>query len=440
MSLRSIDSSAFRHHVDRYLAPLHADLSTRRREARNQLILRSAISAVLIVGVAGSGWWTYRAEDEFYWWLLLFAVFAIGVALFLWCALPWFSHRDRLKHDVLTRLVPFFGDFSFLPDARLTPAQFDDCGLMPRYNRHSAEDEVSGSHRGVAFRAADVRLRYEYTTRRSGSSGSSKSVETVFKGVLMEIDLPEAVTGRVVLGTPDMFSGRFTVKENSGLMRFELARGGLEAWTDDPEAAARLLDADRTDRVAALVSRVGVRSLRMAWHGSSVAMLLDFGQDFFELPMLGEIDFRKFGEIVQDQLARLTRVIELLDLPAASADEPATERPLEERMRAGNALEADFEKQDRGCLPIVVLTVAGFCSYLWLLTDQVRPLGALGLAFVFGTMAGFALGCLVTRQRGGCSAWPLLLIGLLGIAPALPDETLDRLPGGQWVKSIKLDD
>jgi hypothetical protein len=33
----------------------------------------------------------------------------------------------------------------------------------------------------------------------------------------------------------------------------------------------------------------------------------------------------------------------------------------------------------------------------------------------------------------------LLAIGLLGLAPALPDEVLDDLPFGQYVKEMRLD-
>jgi hypothetical protein len=438
MSIASIDSSAFRHHVDRHLEPLRVDLSAKRREAWTQLILRSTISVVLLVAIAGSGWWTHRPEDDFYWWMLAFVVFAFGVGLFVWCALPWFVHRDRLKHDVLTRLVPFFGDFSYLPEASLTPGEFENFGLLPQYNDHSAEDEVTGSHRGVPLRAADLILRYEYTPRRSGSSSLNKEIERVFKGVLLALELPRPAPCDVLLGTPDFFKGRFAIRDESGWQRVELPHGGLEAWTRDRQACDRLVNADLVDRAAALVSRGGVRSLRMAWHGKTLAMLIDFGEDFFELPFRGEIDFRRFGEIVESQLTRLTRVIDLLGLPPAGEPDDRPPRSLDERMRPAAKLEADFETQDRGCLPMVVFTAAVFCAYLWLLVDVVRPLGALGLAFVFGILGGFGLATVLFGERKRRSAWLLVLIGLVGISPALPDQTLDRLPGGQWVKSLKL--
>jgi hypothetical protein len=438
MSLPSIDSSAFRHHVDRHLEPLRADLSSKRRAAWKQLVLRTITSIVLLGSVAASGWWTYRAEDDFYWWMLAFAVFAFGVALFVWCAMPWFKHRDRIKHDVLTRLVPFFGDFSYRPEGTMSPSDVEDTGLLPRYNDHFVEDEVTGSYRGVALRAVDVRLRYEYETRSSGGSGHRKEVEKVFDGVLMTLELPTPAACEVLLGTPDCFKGRFAVNEDVW-QRFDLPRENLEAWTRDPKACAGMLDTNLIDRVVALMSVCGVRRLRMAWHGTRLALLLDFGEDFFELPFRGEIDFRRFGEIVERQLTCLTGVINLLDVPATVEFTESSSRSLEQRMGLDTRLERDFETQDRGCLPMVMFTSLGFCAYLWLLVDVVRPLGALGLAFVFGTVAGFGLASVLFGERNRRSALVLLLIGLLGLAPALPAEWLQGLPLGEWVQSLKLD-
>ncbi len=436
-----IDSSAYRHHVDRYLEPLRRDLTTKRTEAWKKLKFRAAISSVLLIAMAGFGWWGYRSEEEFYEWLLAFIVFAIGLALFLWCAAPWRRHRGRLKHDVLTRLVPFFGDFSFLPDASLSPAGFAGRGLLPVFTHHYATDEVQGSHRGVPLRAAEVTLLREYQTSTSmDRAGSSKGVETVFKGVLMEIGLPHPVAGTVVVGSPDLFLNRFAVRDDEGLQRLDLPCKNLEAWADDAGAAARLVSGPLLERVATLVSRGRVRSLRLSWHGQTLAILLDFGENFFELPMRGEIDFSGFGAIVQDQLSRLTMVIDLLEVAEPSGDADTRMRPLDERMPQCSELPEDFEQRDlSGWLPVVILTVVGFCTYLWLLTDQVRPLGALGLASVFGVMAGANLGYVLSRGLRGLSRVPMLLIGLLGISPALPDETLDRLPGGQYVKEIKLE-
>lgn len=438
MSMPSIDSSAFRHHVDRHLEPLRSGLAARRRDARKQLVLRTTISIVLIVAIAASGWLTYRRDDDFYWWLLGFMVFAFGVALFLWCAMPWFTHRDRLKHDVLTRLVPFFGDFSFLPEASLAPGEFAESGLLPQYNDHSVEDQLNGSYRGVPLRAVDLTLRHEYTSRSSRNSSRSKTVERVFKGVLLALELPRPAPCDMLLGTPDFFEKRFALRDDAGWQRLELPHGGLQAWTRDPDAGARFVNHALVDRVAALISRGGVRNLRMAWHGTQLAMLIDFGEDFFELPFRGEIDFRKFGEIVEGQLSRLTRVIDLLGLAPAGMEPDAPMRSLDQRMSQAAKLDADHEKQDRGCLPMLVFTAAAFCAYLWLLVGVVQPVAALLLASVFGVLGGFGVAAVLFGERRRRSAWVLVLIGLLGVSPALPDQTLEQFPGGQWVKSIKL--
>jgi hypothetical protein len=443
MARRSIDSSAFRHHVDRHLEPLRADLSAKRSAAWKQLVFRVTLSVVLIASIVGSGWLTPQPEDDlywWYWWMFVVMVAVFGTLFCIWCALPWSRHGFRLKHDVLTRLVPFFGDFSYRPKGTMSPSEFADSGLLPVHNDHWVEDEVTGSHRGVALRAADVELLYKRTIRmRRG--GTRRVVEDVFDGVLLALELPKPAACGVLLGTADCFRGRFAIDDDVW-HRVDLPHDGLEAWTRDPAVCTSVLDAKLLDRAAALVSGGHVRRLRMAWHGKTLVMLVDFGENFFEMPFRGEIDFRHFGEIVERQLACLTRVIDQLDIPATGASANSSPRSLQQRMRQDTHLAPDFEanqSRNLGCLPMIVFTPVGFCAYLWLLADAVHPLVALGLAFTFGSLSGFGLGQAVFGKISRWRGVVAILIGLLGITPALPNETLDQLPGGQLVKALKQD-
>jgi hypothetical protein len=436
MNLPSVDSTAFRHHHDRYLAPMREWLQAKRDRAWRQIIMRAVVSPFLLAAIIGTVLAVKRPEDDFFWGLFAFIVFLFAILLFGWCAIPWGAHKARLKSDVLTRLVPFFGDFAYRPEPEEISGPSVPAVLLPRFNKDFKEDEVVGSHAGVPLRALEVNLNYEYST---GTGKNRRTVtEELFRGVLLELVLASPVRGTVLFGTPDLFEGRGVVPADAGLEPVELEHKAFLAWASDPAEARRLLDPEFLARAAALQSRGGVKRMRMAWQGDRLGMLVDFGADFFELPQRGAIDFHRDAGIVGEQLGRVTAVIDLLGLDPVPGVDSNAPRHVEDRIRWAKPLEANAEEEDRGCLPMVLLSVASFCTYVVVLSSVVRPIGVLLLALGFSIIAGMGLAMLLfskTRIRGVV----LLAIGLLGLAPALPDEVLDDLPFGQYVKEMRLD-
>ncbi|HRQ63670.1 MAG TPA: hypothetical protein PKZ76_02175 [Xanthomonadaceae bacterium] len=436
MNLPSVDSTAFRHHHDRYLAPMREGLQARRDRAWRQIVTRAVVSPFLLAAIIGTVLVVRRPEDEFFWWLFAFIVFLFVILLFIWCAVPWGVHKMRLKSDVLTRLVPFFGDFAYRPEPEGILGPSVPGVLLPPFNRDFKEDEVVGSHAGVPLRALEVSLSYEYTT---GTSKNRRTVtDRLFKGVLLELVLATPVRGTVLFGSPELFEGRCAVPADAGLEPVPLDRKEFMAWSSDPAEAASLLDPEFLARAAALQSRGGVKHMRMAWQGDRLGMLVDFGADFFELPQRGAIDFHRDAGIVGEQLGRVTAVIDLLGLdpvPGVDSDAP---RHVEDRIRWAKPLEASAEEEDRACLPLVLLSIASFCTYVVILSSVIRPIGVLLLALSFGMLAGLGLSMLLfskSRVRG----LVLLAIGLLGLAPALPDHVLDDVPLGKYVKEMRFD-
>jgi hypothetical protein len=439
----TVDDEDFRRFRETHLEPLRDDLEARRRTSLRRIALRVTLS-LLVLGIIVVGMLRVRGSgDEGFWWVFGTVVVLTCFGLGVWCYLPWGLQRMRLKSEVLTRLVPYFGDFVYRLDPKWDLKALAARHCLPRFNRAFIEDEVSGVHAGICFRACEARLEYQYT--RSSGSGSSRTTVTerdqVFDGLMVEVELPEAVRGTVLFGHASAFEGpRLQVPAEAGLHPVEMEQPGFLAWGSDPVAARRLLDPEFLARAAALASRFGVRELRLAWHGERMLMLLDFGKDLFELSQRGEIDFDRAGAIVGGQLERLTGTLELLGIEPLPEHRRAPQRSLAERIAAGTQFDADMErKEDRGCLPAVVLFALGFCVFLWLLDGQVAPAGVLGLALVFGGAVGVGLANVMFAGRRVLGT-VMLLVGLLGLAPALPAERLQTLPLGAWVQSLKLED
>lgn len=384
------NDTAFRHHHDRYLQPLQRDLENHRRKCWRELFLvRLPVSLVLLAAVAivpvlGKG-----PEDDFWWWIYGFIVIFTAAVLGIWCVLPWFTHRERLKTEVLPRLVPFFGEFRYERDPKVDPRRYQDWAVLPTFDRSSTEDEVSGRHAGITFSAFELRLtqRHSDAGSRAGTRGSEHKI---FKGLLMAVTIPQPVKGTIVLGTRNMFRADFRIREQSGLRKVFLEATDLQAWASDPDAAVVLLKPDLLARIEAKIETLGIRRLRMGWHDDQLVMLVDFGKNLFELSQSKAVDFYRDAEQVRSDLARLTDLIDTLELdPLPEAD--AETAPLSERMKIDSPDPEGVLEDQKGCLWMILFPVIGFCTYAWLLADQMQPLAVLYTAAIVGVLAGVFL-------------------------------------------------
>lgn len=421
------NDKAFRHHHDRHLQPLQRDFEGHRRRCwRDLFALRLPVSLVLMAAVAVVPIMAKGPEDDFWWWIYGFVVLVAFVVLFIWCALPWFTHRERLKTEVLPRLVPFFGDFRYEPEPGASLARYKDSGVLPRYDKAVAEDEVSGFHAGVPFRAVELRLSEKVSESNRHGTGSRKSEHKVFNGLLMAVDSARPVNGTILLGTRRMFGGAFRIRDQSGLQKVFLEGTRLQAWASDPDEAMVQLMPELLARLEKMIETLGIRQLRMGWHEDQVVMLIDIGKNLFELNQLKEVDFYRDAEQVRDELARLTGLIDALELePATETDsEPA---PLGERMKILSPKPEGVLEDQKGCLWMVVFPVIGFCAYYWLLAGHLEPLVVLYIAAIGGVLAGvFAVKLLFHGGRLG--TFLMLIACLLVLTLAVPEQYQQWLP------------
>jgi hypothetical protein len=422
MSTQLAQDAAFRQHCNRYLEPLRLGLQQSRRRSWREVFLRLTLSVPLLAAVAVVPLLRKGPEDDFWWWAYGFILLVSACVLMIWVVLPWWTHKDEMKAEVLPRLLPFFG-YAYDPEPKTDLEQYVPWAVLPRYNQSAVGDEIRGCHAGIPLRLLELRLRYRETRPNRSSGIATRSRDAVgalvFGGILLELRLAQAVAGTTLIGTPGMFRGHASVLDSSGLEELPLGKVALKAWTDDVDAANAILNATRLRDIEALATGTGLGGLRMSWHRDRIIALLDFGEDFFELPQRRRIDFDADGEQVRTQLSRITAVIDALTLDpveGAAASTPIAPHPA--RPQTVHALD-----EQRGCLWMLLFSVGGFCLYTWLLAGHVRPLGVLALSSTAGALAGVFLSKLLFN-RGRMGSLLLFVLCLLGLAPVLPPETL----------------
>ncbi|MBX3557771.1 DUF3137 domain-containing protein [Chelatococcus sp.] len=163
-------------------------------------------------------------------------------------------YAGDFKKTVLPKLLSRFGDFEYLPSA--PPPMLDrlaETGLLPAHepDQRRSDDTIAGLHHGRSLRIDDLELK---GWRRKPKGG--KSLETVFRGLLVEIeaDTPFAGTTVVLQNLPTVDAGQ---PRKAGLRRIGLEDPLFDetyiVHGDDEVSARALLTPATMERLLVLV-------------------------------------------------------------------------------------------------------------------------------------------------------------------------------------------
>jgi hypothetical protein len=326
------------------------------------------IVAALVAWLAAVGGILYLAYPigEF-WPFVAFFVLATAVGLGMWVWLPAGAHELRLQEQVLSRIVPFFGDLRYRSEPDLVPGKYRNWKVLPDFSKTYCEDQIEGSYRGMPLKLAEVRLKYEYSHRDS----SSTLIENVFKGLIIDFGLGQEYPGVTLIRSrgSDM-KGRFHLDEALG----EVGAGsGFEVFATSDAPGTTLADARFLERLAEVSAQFEARQLFASFHADRLVMLIDHKGNYFEMSHRQQTDFARDAERVRDQLGRLFATVDLLQLPGgATADgEDAGALELPEFPELPEPKAADpYDIGGWGCLSAFILFAAAMLAYLWLLDTE----------------------------------------------------------------------
>lgn len=179
--------SGFKRIFDKQIAPKLAALEEERGRLKRDRAIRVTVALVVVAAVVGAAIWY---GNEFI--ITVAAIVGlIGALIFVG------SPTDKFRAKVRDLVMPVTTKFLDITYSRAVPAGFDigafrERNVVPAYDksRSRLQDHVSGEHDGRRYAMIEANLQ-----RRSG-----KSTVTVFQGVLMSIDWPEAGRAEVFIG------------------------------------------------------------------------------------------------------------------------------------------------------------------------------------------------------------------------------------------------
>ena len=225
------------------IAPVLSACAGERLAIRRRARLRTIAAAVLGATVVAAIWFAGPADHELRYALMGFAALTTAIGSAAAYLLAGSDFDATLAETVGPILCDFMGGATyrrrpgedFLLVRRLVVLK-----VVPRFTSAGVQDGVDGVWRDVRYKIVEATLR----VRSAPSADRSKTRETVFSGLLLEIETPKempTIQFRRELGWISDLTGSGKTK----LVRLELPDPEFESvyrvYTDDPEAARQAI-------------------------------------------------------------------------------------------------------------------------------------------------------------------------------------------------------
>ena len=226
----------FAHEFRDRIVPILRRQEKSRREMRGKALTWIAASALAGAAGAAAGVMLGWGNATF---IAPFLAVAAGFISYGHYQKKW---TTGLTSEVIPVTCDFLGSMSY-GGQRLSPAEFEDLGVVPYHTGSTLDDTVNGSHDGLGYTLTEARL----TTRTRTSKGRTRT-QTVFRGLMIRIELagdaPGIYFARDRGGLANRLSEAFSPvrrgreKIDTGFPEFEAL---YETYTDDPAAARRFV-------------------------------------------------------------------------------------------------------------------------------------------------------------------------------------------------------
>lgn len=229
--------------------------------------------------------------------------------------------RTALKNALVAPVCKFFGLTYTHKPARMPIKRFVRAGLLPaQYDKFSTEDQISGTHKGVAVDLGELTLTR--TVRDTDDDKSSE--ETVFQGMILTYSFAKPFIGETrILSNASGLLGwlsRSGLKPQQAGERVHLEDPVFEeqfnVYSTDQVEARYLLTPRFMERLVALSVHFSERNgVSVAFSENDILICLRSGKDRFEGGgLFKQLNSRERVEELLGELDQVLGIVDVLDL------------------------------------------------------------------------------------------------------------------------------
>jgi len=290
------------------IAPQMASRQAQQKTARLWFVLVLPLGTLLTIGAA---WWLFGTYGLNWWTFMIVGVLGAVTPIIAFERLS--SLKAGVKAFLLLEICRFFGFKYSEQVAGAKFHEFDDSGLLPRYDRKNLEDHFRGNHNGVEFDLFECRLEVEKGSR------DDRRWKNVYHGVLFRFAFPKRFNGRTLVLKDAGLVGNMIkdFKAHGQKIKLEDPRFEklFEVWGSDQIEARYLLTPTFMERMVALAAAIDSTRIEFSFTNNLLLVSAHVWRNQFEGGGLftSVLDKRRVERLV-NEVCRVFDIINILQL------------------------------------------------------------------------------------------------------------------------------
>jgi len=250
-------------------------------------------------------------------WPIIFLLSLIGFIISIYTK-PLRDYHGSIKDDIFPAILSFLDGFKYTPKVYETwyMTKFKEFDIIPSYENENNEDHIQGKYKGVNISLCESHLM-------------NKKEETLFKGIVISLDIHKYFKGKTVVrkdfGSVGNLVGktyRRSAEILKGSSRFsELTSVRLEdprfekefeVFSTDQVEARYLLTTSFMERLLELRSKLYIQKIECSFYKNVLLMMISTKKDMFEPGSIFEP--ADFVDDVRSLLIEMNLIFEIIDI------------------------------------------------------------------------------------------------------------------------------
>ena len=235
----------------------------------------------------------------------------IGLILFICCiaGAVCFGLKKKFENEIKQKIMPYvckcLGDLKW----KYAQCSFEQLlcksGIIDRYNRVSYDDSFTGIYKDINYEICETSFYYKTGT------GKNSSTRTVFKGVMIKLDMNKSFTGNTVIRPDTLKHASPAANLKHTTLEDVVFEKKFDVFTDDEVEARYLITPSFMERLNNMKTAFSAYRVSCAFYDKYLLVGLHTSKDLFSICSLKEPvnDGKQFFTMFEEILS----IIKLID-------------------------------------------------------------------------------------------------------------------------------
>ena len=212
----------------------------------------------------------------------------IGLILFICCiaGAVCFGLKKKFENEIKQKIMPYvckcLGDLKW----KYAQCSFEQLlcksGIIDRYNRVSYDDSFTGIYKDINYEICETSFYYKTGT------GKNSSTRTVFKGVMIKLDMNKSFTGNTVIRPDTLKHASPAANLKHTTLEDVVFEKKFDVFTDDEVEARYLITPSFMERLNNMKTAFSADRVSCAFYDKYLLVGLHTSKDLFSICSLKE--------------------------------------------------------------------------------------------------------------------------------------------------------